>query len=250
MQKIIASLNRNFYRQIAPDFSATRQSPWQGWQELPKLIQGVDCPVILDLACGNGRLYDFLSSSLAKKTIDYLGIDDDSELLDIAKKQFPQAEFKQYDLLNDDRWATAATQKFDLICIFGLTHHLPQNQQIENILQTCQKLLKPTGFVVISNWQFATQTDRFQKNIFDCKKIITNKRIKLFDKLKMLYLLSGMKQGEYLLDWQRGSAVRYARHIDRSNMENIVKKTRLEIRQDFFADGKSGKLNHYFILSA
>lgn len=246
MQKIIASLNRHFYQNIANDFSATRQSPWVGWQVLPKLIASKKNPKILDLACGNGRLCGFLSEQ--NQNIDYLGLDADRQLLEIASKQFPQGKFRKHDLLSNQLWPTAK-QKFDLICIFGLTHHLSDNRQILDILSRSKKLLANDGHIVISNWQFADEPTRFRKNTWTWKKIITSKKINLFTKLKMIYLLSKMGGNEFLLDWQQGSAVRYARHIDQEQMEQIIEDAGLKIKEVFFSDGKSNRLNHYFVLS-
>jgi hypothetical protein len=109
--------------------------------------------------------------------------------------------------------------------------------------------LAKNGHIIVSNWQFATDQQRFQKNIFDYKKIIINHQINLFNKLKLLWILSHLRRNEYLLDWQRGKAIRYARHLTAADMQQITQQTGLIIKQDFLADGKSGQLNHYFILS-
>jgi 2-polyprenyl-3-methyl-5-hydroxy-6-metoxy-1,4-benzoquinol methylase len=201
----------------------------------------------LDLACGNGRLCGFLYEQ--NKNINYLGLDADQKLLEIAAKEFPQGEFRQHDLISNQPWPTDE-RKFDLICIFGLTHHLPDDQQIIDILSRNKKLLKTNGHIVISNWQFASEPERFRKNTWTLKKIISSKKINLFTKLKLIYLLSKMGSNEFLLDWQQGSAVRYSRHIDQEQMEEIAEAADLQIKENFFADGKSNKLNHYFVLSA
>ncbi len=248
-EKLIAALNQRFYQQVATTFDQTRQSPWAGWGRLLPLLPKKQPLQVLDLACGNGRLYSFLKNSLPNTSIDYVGLDDDQQLLDFATQQFPQVTFKHCDLLTDQNWPLPKQQRFDLIGIFGLTHHLPSNQQIVRLLQNSRQLLTRNGYIVVSNWQFAADQQRFQKNIFDYKKIISNHQINLFDKLKLLCLLSRLRHNEYLLDWQRGKAIRYARHLTAADMQQITQQTGLAIKQDFLADGKSGQLNHYFILS-
>lgn len=247
-EKLIASLNQRFYQQVATTFDQTRQSPWAGWQRLLTLLPQHQPLRVLDLACGNGRLYGFLKNSLPNTSIDYVGLDDDQQLLDFATQQFPQVTFKHCDLLADQNWPLSKQQHFDLISIFGLTHHLPSNQQILQLLQQAKSCLATNGLLVISNWQFAAEKTRFNKNILTAKKIICHRQINPWRKLKLLYLLSMMSSNEYLIDWQNSTAIRYARHISESEMKQLATQNGWHIQDTFYADGKSGHLNQYFIL--
>lgn len=50
---------------------------------------------ILDVGCGIGSVYEALPS----KNIDYLGIDLSPELIEVARKSYPEGEFKVGDIL-------------------------------------------------------------------------------------------------------------------------------------------------------
>lgn len=57
-QKILEKTKRD-YEQLAEEFSNTRANLWFELQELAKYVKGGD--KILDLGCGNGRLYELFS---------------------------------------------------------------------------------------------------------------------------------------------------------------------------------------------
>ena len=54
---------------------------------------------ILDFGCGLGYLYAYLKQNY--KNFNYIGIDINQNLLEIAKNKYPEATFKCLDLLND-----------------------------------------------------------------------------------------------------------------------------------------------------
>ena len=58
---------------------------------------------ILDVGCGIGHFYEFLSSNdlIKQFKIKYEGIDISGKMTDFAKKKFPGIDFKQVDLIND-----------------------------------------------------------------------------------------------------------------------------------------------------
>src|SRR5579859_6490384 len=90
-------LNQQFYGQVAADFSQTREQPWSGWQQLIPLLQQKKPHSILDLGCGNGRFGEFLQKHLSD--FRYHGIDNNENLLQIAKSHLPNATFSQIDIV-------------------------------------------------------------------------------------------------------------------------------------------------------
>ena len=55
---------------------------------------------VLDVGCGFGDYFGFLSEQGV--TVDYLGVDINPKLLDIARRKYPTAKFLQADILTDE----------------------------------------------------------------------------------------------------------------------------------------------------
>jgi len=80
--KKILKENKKIYEILAEDFSRTRDQNWPEIEKLTKYVRKGD--KILDLGCGNGRLYKILKN----KKVEYTGIDISEKLIEIAKKEF------------------------------------------------------------------------------------------------------------------------------------------------------------------
>jgi len=77
----LLKLNKDFYNNVSPSFSKTRQYGWPGWKILLQYLKdnNFKCEKVIDLACGNGRFYN--SAVKYFPDILYLGIDDNEILL-------------------------------------------------------------------------------------------------------------------------------------------------------------------------
>ena len=82
---------------------------------------------ILDVGCGFGFLIDFLNSKKIKS--DYLGIDINSEFIEIAKKRNPTSKFKVRDIQKNP-----LQKKFDWIFGIGLANLVNSYQDLENLM--------------------------------------------------------------------------------------------------------------------
>lgn len=69
---------------------------------------------ILDIGCGNGLLVDFINS-IGFRCSYYEGWDINDNLLDEAKKSYPNLSFKNIDIFSNN-----ASSEFDLVVICGL----------------------------------------------------------------------------------------------------------------------------------
>lgn len=136
---------------------------------------------VLDLGCGSGSL-----SSLFRKE-SYLGFDIDEDLIEYAKSIHPG-----YKFLNLSSTNFYLNQKFEMILIVGVLHHL-NNLDTDKTLSLTKKHLKKNGHILIIEaiWpifkinligkflrmidkgNFIRTTDRYQKMVVRHFKIIS-----------------------------------------------------------------------------
>jgi SAM-dependent methyltransferase len=257
--RALNQLNRQFYQNIGVDFSATRATSWPGWNQLLPFIQEVlrqnNAASVLDFGCGNGRFLDFLRVHF--KRFQYLGIDNSSTLLEIAQSKFTDATFMTFDVvekyLQGGKILLPTSEKFDLIVLFGVSHHLPSRALRKQLLSDLRSLLTPNGLLVVSNWQFAADWQRFASHRVNWQSIWRNTALSWREKIKAWYLLSHLEEHDYLLDWRTGirsnEVLRYCHFLDHEEMTGLVDEVGLYVEASFLADGKSGQLNEYFVLS-
>ena len=90
-QKGLLDIVEKNYNNIAREFNETRKK--ELWQELLNITKSIkDNDKILDVGCGNGRIID----ALIEKKIKYQGVDQSTELINLAKKNYsniPNAKF-------------------------------------------------------------------------------------------------------------------------------------------------------------
>jgi len=132
------------YNLIAEHFSQKRQFIWSGLQPFLNLVKPGN--KVLDIGCGNGRLY----GALKGKKVDYLGIDFSEKLLAIAEKQYPQAKFKLADISKKKSWQSL--ENFDVCLCIAVLHHFPNHQKQLKIIQAIRQTLKPKGILILSVW--------------------------------------------------------------------------------------------------
>ncbi len=244
--KKLNQLNKKFYQAIANDFSDTRQYFWQGWNKLIPHIKNLIAKKapskkisVLDIGCGNGRFALFLHKYFANQ-FEYLGVDNDKQLLDIAQKQLANQtniQILQVDLVKQLLTNTLFKQSgklFDVIVAFGLIHHIPSFALRKKLVKNLEKLLKKDGLLVVSFWQFANDT-RFKNRVVEPNLVNIDQK--------------NLEKNDFILDWRKGqTAHRYCHFVNQEEAEKLLAGTNLKIEQNFYADGKSGKLNWYLVL--
>jgi len=142
MSKLLNKVQSD-YEQIAASFSVTRQGNWEESSYICDIIP--EHSSVLDLGCGNGRLYQ----NLKDKNVQYLGLDLNQTLLGHARNQYPDADFK---LLDFSRELSKLDQKFDFIVSVAALHHLPGRARRLKVFREIRQLLKPNGQLFCTVW--------------------------------------------------------------------------------------------------
>ena len=151
--KKLIEQNRDVYDAIAPLFSATREYNWADVEVLAEYIKPGD--KVLDLGCGNGRLYQIL----AKKQVLYTGLDQSGELIKLAKEKVPEVEF----VVGEMTELSFTAESFDVVFGIASFNHIPGSELQLKSLQEMKRVLKPGGLIIMTNWNLLS--DSAQKNI-------------------------------------------------------------------------------------
>lgn len=142
------------YNQIAEHFSATRYQPWSEWQLFLEYIKAGQ--KILDLGCGNGRLF---FSFLKDYSVEYYGIDNSEKLIEIAQKRIFKSQFSIFKEFSSPNFQIADITDlpyqdnfFDVVISIAAFHHLPNKELRLKSLRGIYRVLKPGGHLLMTNW--------------------------------------------------------------------------------------------------
>jgi len=142
--QLISSQNKRTYNTIAKQFSGTRD---RSWPELEMFVKEYvkKRNSILDIGCGNSRLFALLRT----KEVKYLGIDNSQELINEAQKN---QEHKNTEFLVDDILHLDYKKKFNVIFCIAVLNHIPSAKLRQQAVQNIYRALKPGGYLLMTNW--------------------------------------------------------------------------------------------------
>ncbi len=143
--QIIAE-NKKSYNIIAHDFDIARQTAWPEFEMLASYIK--EGSRVLDIGCGNGRLYKYLNNELGIMNYGYAGIDQSEELIKIARKNYPEADFRTADVFD----LPYKNGEFDIAAGIAFLHHIPSQELRVKCLKEIYRILKPGGILFLTNW--------------------------------------------------------------------------------------------------
>lgn len=265
--RALIALNNRFYRDHAASFSATRSAPWQGWARVAELAVSASAakanePLrVLDLACGNMRLARHLARALPHTCIDYYGVDRCAEL---AEADLPsacpsddvgrapaqvRAHFHEADILEallahvavgDNPGPLAGIPACDLSCCFGFMHHVPSKDLRLAVIRALIASTAPGGTVVLSFWRF-----------MDDERLAAKARA-VTEQARASETVPALDANDYLLGWQDdASALRYCHHFTEDEISELAHAVAdcAQETERFSADGKSGALSRYLVLT-
>jgi len=202
------------YNRIAGHFAQTRFEAWPEFGSLKTLIQNredAEHTELLDIGCGNGRL------AAAIPVVHYTGLDLSSQLLKIAKKQYPQHHFIQSSMLQ----LPFPNQSFDIVACVAALQHIPSAAYRLQALQEMQRVLKPGGTVFMMNWNLAEQNN-YQRYI--------------------VAIDQGYDADDYLIPWKNDQgeiqAQRYYHGFRIAELAELCKNTELQIVKNELSQDK------------
>ena len=235
--EILIRLNQQFYQTFAEQFSATRQQIQSGVRNVIRQIPP-NCR-ILDLGCGNGRLWQRLVELGFQG--DYVGLDFSTGMLEVAEQQASLTVAKQPNLdhplfmradLTENGWEKGVPHPvYDYVLAFAVLHHLPGELNVIQVLKQIHRFLTPGGNFIFSVWQFLN-SPRLRERIQDWSEIGMS--------------VSQVEQGDYLLDWRMGGhGLRYLHHFAADELERLAIRCGFYKKEAFLSDGKGGNLSLY-----
>jgi len=255
IRRLIA-LNTDFYIANAASFSNSRQTPWPGWQICLEVLRSqagfnLSAFSVLDLACGNLRFADFLTSEFPQAEMAYYALDNYAGF--VPRKD--SVCFYEFDILSallaDDRVSLSnhspleslAIPRVDLAVCFGFMHHVPGQLMRKQVLDMLIQQTSPGGLVVVSFWRFMND-ERMADNAR--RSTATG-----LDNLNADGTLIQLGLNDCLLGWQGSyETLRYCHSFTESEIDSLVASVsgRATELTRFAADGRTGDLNAYVIL--
>jgi SAM-dependent methyltransferase len=199
--KIILEKNIKDYDAIAEKYAQVRE---KNWQEMGFLFDDYirQNDNVLDLGCGNGRFYEDIKSRGA----DYWGVDPSEKLIEIAKHNYPEADFlvaQAFDLPFESDF-------FDIVYSIAVLHHIPGTDLRQQFLLEARRALKRDGYLMLTVWDL---TEKIRKRKFD-----------FFNWIWERYL----EKNDYLLPWY-GTKDTYFHRFDLTELINLFESVGLKI---------------------
>jgi SAM-dependent methyltransferase len=221
---------RENYDAFAESCSRTREYVWP---EFEKLIGGSvkNGDRVLDIGCGNGRLYPFFEEIGA----DYTGVDNATNLIEIAQSKFFESNFVVGDCLN----LPFKNESFDLAVSLAVLHHIPSREHRQKFFKETAQVLRPGGFLFVSVWDLRLSAMIREKNW---------KRTKIFLKtqIKIALGLEKLDFGDFFIPWQN-KYQRYHHAFALGELRNLVESAGFAVEKSgAFAVGQK-EANLYII---
>lgn len=206
-RKKLQAIVKNSYSQTAKEFDLSRQK--QVWPKLKEVAELVyNRASVLDLGCGNGRLLKVLDH----KNPNYLGIDQEKELVEIAKKHWPKYNFLCSNI------EELPNKKYDFIFLIAVIHHIPSRKKRLTVLKNLRNHLNKNGKIIISVWNLRK----------------TRPKLVLKSYLKSLFS-SQIEYGDVLFPWKKDHGkeliTRYYHAFSKKELKNLVKNSGFKIKK-------------------
>lgn len=226
----LRALDRAFYDDCAETFSSTRQSPWSGFE---RLVRHAASPSrVLDVGCGNGRFARALGSA---DVASYLGVDASAALLRQAQtQQLPfTADFRLGDILDSEPpWVE---ERFDLIVVLGVMHHIPGASLRRRFLHGLGRCLSKNGILAVSFYRHERSARMVGRALLPGAAGTPN------------IASNDLEPGDRFIPFGNTGRLRYCHQFDDDELERLSSLEALELVDRFAPTEGSDKLNDYMV---
>lgn len=209
--QIIAE-NKESYNRIAEDFDVTRKYEWPEFELLKPYIKKGDR--ILDIGCGNARLYKYLCAE--SNSAHYTGVDISANLIKIAKKikcaESNSAHKVEFGVVEKVWEMPFENEEFDVIVGIAFLHHIPGEELRLKVLKEMYRVLKPGGILFMTNWNL-WQWNRIKKY-----------RLRLRD---FFFAHNDLDAGDFWITFH--GAKRYYHHFTKRELVRLCKKAEFKV---------------------
>lgn len=206
---------REDYDVTSQEFSDTRFGIWKDLKVFKKYVK--PDYKILDIGCGNGRLYKLLE----KQTAEYTGLDNSRSLIKIAKKKHPKANFISSDALN----LPFESEEFNLIFSIAMFHQIPSRELRLVALKEMKRVLKNKGTLILTSWNLWQPRLIFKYKLWH---LIFGFKRKNLDK-RDVYIPWKLKDGKTIK--------RYYHAFTLKELRSLVKEAGFKILKNYYAKG-------------
>ncbi|MEG0071046.1 MAG: class I SAM-dependent methyltransferase [Raoultibacter sp.] len=241
----LRTINNDFYQNQCDSFSETRKAPWAGWEKCLAAVTANNPAAwqdfsVLDVACGNLRFEDFLTSACEGATITFYAVDNCNGLVPPT----PSVDYQNFDVMAAACRGESITDQLsapvcDLCVSFGFFHHVPTAAYREKILASLIKQTRPGGYVAVSLWQFLNSAEMAEK-------------ARITDECARKELgLPALDANDYLLGWKNlPGQYRYCHSFSETEIDRLIAAVtnHATLVSRFSADGRTGNLNTYVVL--
>jgi tRNA (uracil-5-)-methyltransferase TRM9 len=242
-------INRAFYRSAAASFSATRRTPWPGFQRVAEILAHElgalgRRPHVLDVGCGNGRFLDALVEQFEEdEAFAYTGLDGSPALVDEARRRHPgrrDVRLRVHDFVALELAGVLGDARFAAVALLAVLHHVPGAETRRRLLAELARRLEPGGVLALSLWRFAG-SERMQRRVVPWERWVARSGARLD--------LAQLEPGDVLLAFGAGEeSVRYCHALDDAEARALLATLPLEPLASFDADGEAGRANRYLLL--
>lgn len=221
------------YEKIAQDFSETRFALWKEFDQFLPYVKDGDA--ILDLGCGNGRLFELFKD----RPIKYVGLDSSNKLIKEASQKFSRYQEKCQFVVGDvlepgtrhppalKLWragmALGTRGMFDVVFLIAVLHHIPTKELQLKVLKNIYSVLKKDGYLIMTNWNL------YQPRYFSFL-------IKKYFSAKLLKQV-GWNIKDALIPWKAtGKQIiwRYYHAFTLGELIKLVKKAGFEVEKAYY----------------
>lgn len=221
LAKNILNKTERDYNLVAEKYSTVREKNWREMDFLfdDYLEQG---DKVLDLGCGNGRFYN----EFVSRGAEYQGVDSSEKIIEIARKNHPQAGFDIADVFN----LPYESESFDKVYSIAVLHHIPSLELRLRFLEEVKAVLKENGLLILTVWD------------------LKEKRKKRRFNLLTWFWEQGLDGGDILLPWY-GVKDAYFHCFEMEELSWLMKNVGLKIiKKGEIAVGERPYNNFYFVV--